>query len=65
MQKSLGSKVNHYHEDVINTLVVNSKLAFNRLSYKETKKKFRCTNLLLYNAQDNIMQPYHKLENYL
>lgn len=40
MQKSLGSKVNHYHEDVINTLVDKGKLAFNRLSYKETKKKF-------------------------
>lgn len=40
MHKSLGSKVNHYHEDVINTLVDNSKLSFNCLSYKETKKNF-------------------------
>lgn len=38
MQKSLGSKVNHYHEDVINTLVDKSKLAFNRLSYTETNR---------------------------
>ena len=37
MHKSLGSRVNHYHEDVINTLVDN-KLAFNRLSYTETNR---------------------------